>query len=184
MYKITKKRQHPFLSAGLALLILSASLHASSATKTPTNAAAEIRIQADYMVFDLETGNNVYKGNVRIVQGSIELTGDEVTILRSNDKVRDIDVTGNPARYLQDENTVNIVRAVSQQIHYSAQQNRLVLINEASLEQADHTVESQRIVYDTAKKIVIAGNDSDKKSGSKQRVNITLTPKKDKQKTD
>ena len=134
------------------------------------------------MAFDLETGKNVYQGNVSIKQGSIELTGDKVTILRSNDKVSDINVTGNPARYLQDENTDNIVRAMSQKIHYSAQQSRLTLIDNASLEQSDHTVESQRIVYDTAKKIIIAGktsvNNDAGKSDAEQRVNITLTPKK------
>ena len=102
-----------------------------SALSTTLNNAAAIKIKADYMAFDLETGRNLYEGNVSIVQGSIEIKGDKVTILRSNNKVSDIDVSGNPARYLQDENTENIVRAISQQIHYSAQSNRLVLTDES-----------------------------------------------------
>ena len=205
MYKVTKNAQHrvslrisligPAILIG-AILVVSASPSVLSVASNTTSAnkAAVIKIKADYMAFDLETGRNLYEGNVSIVQGNIELTGDKVTILRSNNKVSDIKVTGNPARYLQDENTENIVRAVSQQIHYSAQSNRLVLTDEASLEQSNHTVESQRIVYDTAKKMIIAGKtpaekgvekDAEKngdKSASKQRVNITLTPKKDNQK--
>lgn len=180
MYKVTKKNQQPFFVTAFALIL---ALSATS-TLSATSKTAEIKVKADYMAFDLETGRNIYEGNVSITQGSIELTGDKVTILRSNDKVSDIDVSGKPARYIQDENTQNIVRAMSQKIHYSAQQSRLTLIDEASLEQSDHTVESQRIVYDTSKKIIIAGNDSSDKNGSKQnntkqRVNITLTPKKD-----
>ena len=51
----------------------------------------------------------------------------------------------------------------------------------ANLKQPDHQVSSQKIVYDTEKKIVIAGDKSETSTGSdnKQRVNITLTPKKD-----
>ena len=52
----------------------------------------------------------------------------------------------------------------------------------ASLEQSDHTVESERIIYDTAKKIIIAGKVNAEKNDSEQRVNITLTPKKNIQK--
>jgi lipopolysaccharide export system protein LptA len=201
MYKVTKNAQHrvslrisligPAILIGAILMVLaSPSVLSVASNTTSANKAAVIKIKADYMAFDLETGRNLYEGNVSIVQGNIELTGDKVTILRSNNKVSDIEVTGNPARYLQDENTENIVRAVSQQIHYSAQNNRLVLTDEASLKQSNHTVESQRIVYDTAKKMIIAGKtpaekgvEKDaEKSASKQRVNITLTPKKDNQK--
>lgn len=160
-------------------LTLAGQLSANSASTTTTS---EIRIKADHMVYDTKTGSNTYEGNVSIVQGSIELTGDTVTILRPNDQISDIKVTGTPARYIQDANTDNIVHAVSHRIHYSTRQNRLTLIDEASLEQADHTVKSQRIVYDTVKKVIIAGNDEPKDTDSKQRVNITLTPKKDTQK--
>jgi lipopolysaccharide export system protein LptA len=182
MSKATKKGQYLISSGlyltGFVMLMVSGIQYAISAT-------SEIKIKADYMAFDLETGKNFYKGNVNIVQGSIELTGDKVTILRSNNKVTDIEVRGNPARYLQDENTENIVRAISQQIHYSAQKNRLLLVDKASLEQSDHTVESQRIIYDTEKKVILAGRANQGKNtgknDSEQRVNITLTPKKDKQ---
>jgi lipopolysaccharide export system protein LptA len=194
MYKAINKTQNLVSLASLVMLMvsgmssaLSATSNTASASTTSASPASEIKIKADYMAFDLETGKNLYEGNVSIVQGSIELTGDKVTILRSNNKVSEIEVTGNPAHYLQDENTENIVRAISQQIHYSAQKNRLVLIDNASLEQSDHTVKSQRIVYDTEKKMIIAGQAGDEKSteennGSKQRVDITLTPKKDSQK--
>jgi len=52
----------------------------------------------------------------------------------------------------------------------------------ANLKQPDHQVSSQKIVYDTEKKIVIAGDKgstTSTESGTSQRVNITLTPKKD-----
>lgn len=182
MYKAIKKSSH-WISLTSLLILMATGL--PSALSTNLDKTEAIKIKADYMAFNLETGKNTYKGNVSITQGSIELTGDKVIILRSNDKVSDINVTGSPARYIQDENTKNIVRAMSQQIHYSSQNSRLVLTKKASLEQADHTVESERITYDTAKKMIIAGSTSTgknpKKNGAQQRVNITLTPQKDMQ---
>lgn len=137
----------------------------------------EVKIQADYMKLDLETGSSIYRGNVSIIQGTIKLTGDKIIITRKDNEMHDIQVDGNPARYLQDENTDNRVHATSGHMKYTAQANRLVLTVDANLEQSGHTVESQRIVYDTQNKVIIAGKDSS--SGHKgDRVNITLTPKK------
>lgn len=140
----------------------------------------EVRIRADYMKFDLETGDSIYEGNVSIVQGGIRLTGDKVVIRREQKEPReisDIEITGNPARYQQDENTDNRVDAVSHHMKYSTSESRLVMSENARLEQSGHTVESQRIIYDTENKVIIAGTgDSEKTSGD--RVNITLTPKK------
>ncbi len=140
----------------------------------------EVLIQADYMKFDIETGSSTYRGNVSIIQGTIKITGENVIVTRKNDEIIDIKVDGNPAHYLQDENTENKVHAISQHMKFTASTNRLVLTVDASLEQASQTVVSQRIVYDTQNKIIIAGKNGGSKSTGKSndRVNITLTPKK------
>ncbi len=141
----------------------------------------EVLIQADYMKFDIETGSSTYRGNVSIIQGTIKITGENVIVTRKNDEIIDIKVDGNPAHYLQDENTENKVHAISQHMKFTASTNRLVLTVDASLEQASQTVVSQRIVYDTQNKIIIAGKNGDPKNSgqSGDRVNITLTPKKE-----
>lgn len=140
----------------------------------------EIQIRADYMKFDLETGSGIYEGNVSIIQGSIQLSGDKVVISRDPNNINeisDIEITGNPARYQQDGNTANKVNAASQHMKYSTRESRLVMTDNARLEQSDHVVESQLIVYDTAKKVMIAGKEGLERVPG-ERVNITLTPKK------
>jgi len=140
----------------------------------------EIQVQSDYMKLNLETGSSIYKGNVNITQGSITLTGENVVISRKGDEIKNIDVDGDPASYLQDENTDNKVHAISQHMKYVTGTNRLVMTGNATLEQSDQTVKSQRIVYDTKNKVIIAGKDTtpeNTKTGS-DRVNIILTPKK------
>jgi lipopolysaccharide export system protein LptA len=140
----------------------------------------EIQVQSNYMKLNLETGSSIYTGNVNITQGSITLTGENVVITRKDDEIQDINVDGKPAHYLQDENTDNKVHAISEHMKYVTRTHRLVMTGNASLEQSDQTVESQRIVYDTQNKVIIAGKDKNTKT-NEDRVNIILTPKKETQ---
>ena len=140
-------------------------------------AMENIQVQANYMRCDIETGSSTYQGDVKISQGAIKLSGEKVVILRQNDEIQQINIDGQPAQFIQDEHTENKIHASSQHMQYFASKNRLVMTVDARLQQPDHTIESQRIVYDTKNKIVIAGNDEQDQQGG--RVNITLTPKKD-----
>lgn len=159
------------------LVILPWLLSYAPAGLATSNLADEIQVQANHMKFDIETGSSVYRGDVKISQGGIVLSGDTVTILRQQDKIQQINVDGQPAQYVQDEDSKDKIHASSQHMEYFADKNRLVMTIDARLQQPDHTIESQRIVYDTKNKTVIAGNDE--QSPQSGRVNITLTPKKD-----
>ncbi len=139
-------------------------------------AMENIQVQANYMKFDIETGSSTYRGNVKISQGAIKLSGEKVVILRKNNEIQQININGQPAQFTQDADTKNKIHASSQHMQYFASKNRLVMTVDAVLEQPDHTIESQRIVYDTKNKIVIAGKNKQNQQGG--RVNITLTPKK------
>jgi len=138
----------------------------------------DIQVQANYMKFDMETGNSTYQGNVKISQGNIKINGDKVVIQRRQNKIQQINIDGQPARYSQNGDNKNTIHASSQHMKYIANKNRLIMTVDAHLQQPNHTINSQRIVYDTKNKIVIAG--SNKKNQQGGRVNITLTPKKDK----
>jgi lipopolysaccharide export system protein LptA len=141
----------------------------------------KIYIDADYMQLNIETGYSVYIGNVNIKQGELILTGDKVTIQQSKKEVERITVTGKPAHYNHITDKGENIQAESEKMVYTASENKLVMTINANLKQPDHQVSSQKIVYDTEKKIVIAGDKRETSTGSdnKQRVNITLTPKKD-----
>ena len=140
-------------------------------------------IDADYMQLDINTGRSVYRGNVKISHGELVLTGDEVTLEQSKDKVERLTVIGKPAHYNHVTENGENIQAESERMVYTASQHKLVMTINAKLLQPDHQVSSQIITYDTKNKIVMAGDKSDTspgggKTGEKQRVNITLTPKK------
>ena len=148
------------------------------------NTDEEVFISADYMSFNIESGNSVYTGNVKITQGKLSLTGDKITVKQENNILKRVTVTGKPARYNHITEDGEPVSAESGQMDYIASENKLVLTVNAILKQPNHRVSSQTITYDTQKRIIIAG-DQNKPEGlntntdtNSQRVNITLTPAK------
>jgi lipopolysaccharide export system protein LptA len=157
----------------------------SMASSWAADRTEKITIDADYMKLNLETGFSSYTGNVIITQGELKLSGDKVTVQQTkNNEVERITVNGKPAHYNHVTEKGENIQAESEQMVYTASENKLVMTVNANLKQPDHQVSSQKIVYDTEKKIVIAGDKdsstaTESGSSSSQRVNITLTPKKD-----
>jgi lipopolysaccharide transport protein LptA len=190
--------KHISLLTGLILLCAQANAWSDNTGDTAGNVAGnnpgstpveKILIDADHMQLNIETGYSVYTGNVKISQGKLVLTGDKVTLEQHNNEIERITVIGKPARYNHVTEKGETIKAESERMVYTASQNKLVMTINASLQQPDNLVSSQKITYDTLKRIVIAGdsniNHSDKNDAGnktdlkeKQRVNITLTPKK------
>jgi len=170
-----------FLNALLALTLCFSPLNSQAEADSQKISEEKIFIDADHVRLNIETGYSVYTGNVKITQGELTLTGDQVTVQQSNNEVEQITVIGKPAHYRNLTEKGEILQAESEKMVYTASENKLILTINAEVKQPDHTIKSQRIVYDTEKKIVIAGNKdkhSSTNSNTKQRVNITLTPKK------
>jgi lipopolysaccharide transport protein LptA len=103
-------------------------------------------------------------------------------VQQGKNEIERITVVGTPARYNHVTEKGETIEAESESMVYTASENKLVMTKNASLKQPDHQVSSNKIIYDTLKKIVIAGDitppSNDSAPDEKERVNITLTPKK------
>ena len=145
-----------------------------------TESIEKIFIDADHMHMDIISGKSAYTGNVKITQGELVLLGDKVTLESSNNKVERMTVIGKPARYNHVTEDGKTIKAQSEHMVYIANQNKLILTINANLQQPEIRLNSQKITYDTKKKIVIAGSNdgaTDTNAKQDQRVKITLTPK-------
>ena len=179
------RRDHPMQNLRRLIPLLFCCLIYTQPGVTATDEAEKIHINADRMKLNIETGNSIYSGHVKITQGELVLTGDTVTIEQRNELVERINVTGKPATYTHVMENSDPIHATSLRMIYTSSDHRLVLIGDARLSQPDHTVTSQKIVYDTLLRTVVAGNqDRDTPVAEDERVNITLTPKKDVKKKD
>jgi lipopolysaccharide export system protein LptA len=138
----------------------------------------KILIHADSMKLDVNTGSSVYRGNVSFTQGKIEIHGDTVTVKSKNGTINEVIIEGKPARY-NDTSQNNHILAESTNMNYRVEDNKLNMQGKARLEQGARIVQSENILYDTKKQIILAGQSSSETKDPNQRVNIILTPKKD-----
>lgn len=145
----------------------------------PQDSNQPIRIQANSATLDDRRNTAVYKGNVIITQGSMRLTGSQVTLnTDSEGAVSKITSQGNPATYTQtpDANDPE-VNARAQTIEYFADGERIVLIDQARLEQRGNTFEGDYVSYDINQQVVDAGRPAAGENGDPGRVEIVIQPR-------
>ena len=165
------------------LLGLSAALGSVSAWALPNDQQQPIRIQADDAQLDDKQGIATYTGDVIITQGSMKVTGNTVTITRT--QAGDIDVVtsvGNLAYFeqLQTAGDTKPVQGYGVTIQYHAAQDRVVLIDRAKVIDKDGNVtQGEKIVYDTKTKRASAGRATGSKvTESRPRIDMVIQPKK------
>ena len=157
-----------------------------------TDKDQDIEIYADSAVLDELNNTSIYTGNVIVIQGSIYMTGDKMTVYNDdNDELEVLIMEGKPAthRQLPDNSTVyDKSRALT--MEYYEKKNLIYLIEEAWSKQGDGEISGVCIEYDTElsrakawsgsvkcsnQTINVDKNDPDK---PKERVKIIIRKKK------
>ncbi len=137
-----------------------------------------IHIQANAATLDDRKNVAVYTGNVIITQGSMRLTGSRVTLTLDNaGEVQKLVSTGSPATFRQTPAGGKQVDARALTIEYHADTERVVLIDQAFLEQAGNTFQGQRVTYDIQRQVVDAGRATAVDGESTERVEIIIQPR-------
>jgi lipopolysaccharide export system protein LptA len=142
------------------VLAMAAMLGAGSAVQAlPEDSEQPIRIQANTATLDDRRNTAVYTGDVIITQGSMRLTGNRVTLTTDGDgAVNKIVSVGNPATFVQTPRPgQGPVKARAQTIEYFAADERVVLIDNAHLDQDGNTFTGQYVRYDVTQQLVEAG---------------------------
>jgi lipopolysaccharide export system protein LptA len=107
-----------------------------------------IRISAEEALRDEKQGFTVYRGNVRMAQGSLHIEADSITIYHSQDSADHIIAEGRPARLEQrPDPTKGPIHASAQIIEYYQLEERVHLRKSAYIEQDGSTVSGETIDY-------------------------------------
>lgn len=155
----------------LILLVLAALPGSSMALTEDKN--KPMLIEADSAELDDKKGISIYRGNVKVTQGTLLLTGTTMTVYNEGDDINKVVVTGSPATYRQrPDGKEKDVNAKAQLMEYHKSPEKVVLTTEAEVEQNGDILRSDRIVYDISNDQVTAGGNDPGK-----RVRITLQPK-------
>ena len=171
----------------LYLLLLICGLFTQASLALSTDKDQPIEVEANYAELDDERGETIYKGDVIVIQGSMEITGDVLTVTYNDDGELDtMVVTGNLSHYKQLPDGSEIYdEAWAIRMEYYALKNFIVLIDQALVTQEGMRFSGQKIEYDTEKSQVkargaastTADNATDKPANS-GRVKLTIKPKK------
>ena len=134
-----------------------------------------IDVSADSSEFDEKAGVQTLQGNVQITQGTMQINADFIAITLQNNALSKIEGRGSPIRFVQENETGELMEGEARQIIYNAADGTLVLIGSASLSQPRQNLSSERITFNTQTQKVSADGGGDG-NGSKGRVSLQIQP--------
>lgn len=141
----------------------------------PDDRDQPIHVTADQARKNDKTGITQYLGDVLIKQGSIRVTGDDITIYDDNGTVIRIEANGIPATFRQTpEVGGEDVVAKGNYLEYTLDSETLLIKKNAELTQEGNITKSEKITYDMKTTIVTAG---DANGDPNNRVNTIIQPK-------
>jgi lipopolysaccharide export system protein LptA len=152
----------PIVYATACLLAMSAAVvHA-----LPNDKNQSLHITALKQEIDLKQGVVIYLGEVKLVQGTLEINADKIRVHKDkNQQEESFTAEGNPARYQQQpEAGKPIIHAEASIIHYNIDTEQLTLDKNVSIEQNGTVTKAGHVDYDiksqTAKFSIGDGNNT------------------------
>lgn len=154
--------------------LLASLLPAGLAVALPDDRDQPIRITADTAIRDEKQGFTVYSGNVHMIQGSLDIVADTITIFHETAQADKIVAEGKPAK-MQQKPAVDeaLVRAQAEIIEYYKVEDRVHLRINAHITQDGASVTGDTIDYYIAEQLVKADSDQ---SPDGKRVQVVIPP--------
>lgn len=125
--------------------------HAKNINALSTDKNKDIEIESDSAYLDDINNVGTYSGNVVVVQGSIRISGDKLTVFYSDENdLEKIIVEGSPATFRQLPDNSNVYdEAEALVMEYHEDKNLIILANKANVRQGDRRLLAEHIEYDT-----------------------------------
>lgn len=163
----TKKALSCFLLTGILSFINHSPAWALSSDHTKP-----MHIEADLADINDKTGISIYTGNVVVVQGSLRITAEKLTIYSKNRVFEKMVSTGIPSTFkTRPDGKDKDVLGEGKKIEYFATRHTVYFIEDAKLKQDGSVFDSDRIVYDILNDKVSAGL-----TKGDERVKIIIQP--------
>ena len=164
------------LYKALCLVVFIFGISFQAATALESDRDQPVEIETDSAEFDELAGLTTYRGNVHLIQGSIEVLADQIQLRTENGEIVELIATGNPAQFeqLPDPESEKLF-AQSNQIKYLLDQDLIELSGNASLSQQGTTLSGGTILYDVRQHILKASSEGSAQNTT-ERVRVVLPP--------
>ena len=141
----------------------------------PGDSEKPIEVEADRLEVREEDNRSIYQGNVRLVQGSLEITSDRL-VIHFNDQRELVlmEMTGTPARFRRLDDQQREMLGEARQINYTESDSKLELLRAARFSHAGDTIEGERIRVDTESNSIEAGGEN-----NEERVKMLIQPRQE-----
>lgn len=134
-----------------------------------------IEVEADSLEVRESEHISIYQGNVKLVQGSLQISSERLVIrFNADNELQVIEMTGAPARFRQLDDDQTEMLGEAAQIDYTESQSLLVLRGSARFSHAGDIIESEMIRVNTESNSIQAGS-----SESDERVKMLIQPRQD-----
>jgi lipopolysaccharide export system protein LptA len=155
-------------------MVLFLSLSAALTQALPEDRDKPMRISADKAERDDVNGITIYTGNVVLIQGTLKVESDKLTIYHTDEDPSEIIAEGNLAKWQQrPELDKAIVYAKARVITYYKSEDRVHLQTDGYVEQDGSVVNGDSIDYFIEKQLVKAKSDQTRKG---DRVVVVIPP--------
>lgn len=125
-----------------------------------------IKVDSQSNFFDGKTKTSIFRTDVKIRQGSLEILADEVEVTAEQGEGREVFIArGSPARYSQQLDDGSNISAAGDEIRYEVSNRTLTLTGSAELKQDGSQVASDSIVFNMESEQLIAQGDESKQGG-------------------
>lgn len=175
---LTQHRYSIYLLLAFASMLITTLAFSSTAFAINTDSDKPIQIDAGKLVIKEKQGISYYTGHVKITQGKRIISGDSITIHAKDSEITKIIIEGSPASFSQINDQNEKTQASANHMVFHVKKDILEMTKNAVLQQKDNVFKSEKISYNTANDVMMAGN---KNAPANERVKITIHPKKDKQ---
>lgn len=129
-----------------------------------------IHISADTAELNEKSGISIYRGDVKMVQGTTILHGDIITVYTANDEVEKMVSVGDLATYEEITDDGDTVYAESEEMIYNSAENKVELFRRGKITQVGNVIRSDYILYLTEEGLIDTGT-------KKDRIEMIIQPK-------
>lgn len=132
-----------------------------------------INIKADRITVVEKKGYSRYQGNVILTQGTLKVTGDDLTVFTKQNKLNKAIVVGQPATLVQlPEGQTEPVHTRANEMEYRVDQQKVYLSGKAEVWQGPNRFTGEKISYNISDGTVTGEKGMDDNG----RVSITIMP--------
>lgn len=132
-----------------------------------------IHVEADRLEVREQENVSIYEGNVKLVQGSLEINSERLVIhFNAANELTLMEMTGKPATLRQLDNQQQELYGEAEQIDYSEVKSLLIMRQSAFLDHAGDTIKSDLIRLNTATNGIEAGG-----TQTDERVKMVIKPR-------